>query len=105
MKGEGSNASDGDRKSGSVAVEAGAETRVDERSLESESESESEDASRQAKALTWEKREEKGGRGEVLSCVRISFCLVWLGTATEENAAGADRVTRGQDQETEVRIT
>ena len=53
MKGEGSNASDGDRRSGSVAVEAGAETRVDERSLESESESESEseDASRQAKAL------------------------------------------------------
>ncbi len=50
MKGEGSNASDGDRRSGSVAVEAGAETRVDERSLESESESE--DASRQAKALT-----------------------------------------------------
>ena len=105
MKGEGSNASDGDRRSGSVAVEAGAETRVDERSLESESESESEDASRQAKALTWEKREEKGGRGEVLSCVRISFCLVWLGTATEEDAAGADRVTRGQDQETEVRMT
>ena len=52
MKREGSNASDGDRRSGSVAVEAGAETRVDERSLESESESESEDASRKAKALT-----------------------------------------------------
>ena len=40
----------------------------------------------------------------MLSCVRISFCLVWLGTATEEDAAGADRVTRGQDQETEVRM-
>ena len=39
----------------------------------------------------------------MLSCVRISFCLVWLGTATEEDAAGADRVTRGQ--ETEVRMT
>ena len=51
VKGEGSNASDGDRRSGSVAVEAGAETKVDEGSLESESESESEDASRQTKAL------------------------------------------------------
>ncbi len=49
VKGEGSNASDGDRRSGSVAGGADAETRVDERS--SESESESEDASRQAKAL------------------------------------------------------
>ena len=47
---------------------------------------------------------EKGGRGEVLSCVRISSCLVWLGTATEEDAAEADRVTRGEDQETEVRM-
>ena len=40
----------------------------------------------------------------MLSCVRISFCLVWLGTATEEDAAGADIVTRGLDQETEVRM-
>ncbi len=51
IKGEGSNASDGDRRSGSVAVEAAAETRVDEGSSESESESDEEAASRQAKAF------------------------------------------------------
>jgi hypothetical protein len=49
VKGEGSNASDGDRSSGSVALEEEVETSVDRGS--SESESESEDASRQAKAL------------------------------------------------------
>ena len=49
VKGEGSNASDGDRSSGSVALEEEVETSVVRGS--SESESESEDASRQAKAL------------------------------------------------------
>ena len=49
VKGEGLNASDGDRRSGSVALEEEVETSEDGGS--SESESESEDASRQAKAL------------------------------------------------------
>ena len=47
VKGEGSNASDGDRSSGSVALEEEVETSV----VRGSSESESEDASRQAKAL------------------------------------------------------
>ena len=51
IKGEGSNASDGDMRSGSVTVEAEDETRIDEGSSESESESEEEAASRQAKAF------------------------------------------------------
>ncbi len=40
----------------------------------------------------------------MLSCFRISSCLVWLRTVTEEDAAEADRVTKGQDQEKEVRM-
>jgi hypothetical protein len=48
-------------------MEAEADTRVDGESseLESESESEAEDASRQAKALACEKRDEKDEWGEV----------------------------------------
>jgi hypothetical protein len=70
---------------------------------ESKSESDSESA-RQAKALTWEKREEKvwrGGKG--LSWGRILSCLVGLRTVTEGDATGADRVRRGRDNETEER--
>ncbi len=61
---EGSNASDGEKGSGSVEVEAEAETRVDEGSSESASESEAENASRQAKAFACEKRDEKDEWGK-----------------------------------------